>query len=109
MRRLVPLVLLALAACQQAEAPKDAATFETQTIALPAETAALPATPAGELLTINCTSCHSAEMIQQQPPMDAMKWAATVKKMREAYKATYPASDDARLVQALVTLQGAGS
>lgn len=105
MRRLAPLALLVLAACQQQQAPKEAVTFETQTIALPAETAALPATPAGELVTNNCTACHSADMIWQQPAMDAKKWAATVKKMREAYKATYPASDEPKLVQALVTLQ----
>ena len=106
MKRALTLALLALAACSQQEpaaAPKDAA---VTTIALPAETAAFPATPAGELLTQKCTACHSADFVLGQPPLDAAKWQAEVTKMREAYHATYSPAEDEALVAALLTIQG---
>ncbi|MEH3045507.1 hypothetical protein [Sphingomonas adhaesiva] len=63
------LLLLPLAACSaQPDAPA-ANTAAVSSIQLPAETAALPATPAGELLTARCTACHSGR--PHHPPAAA--------------------------------------
>ena len=74
---------------------------------LPEETAGFPPGPAGELVAARCTACHSAEMILQQPPMDAAKWAGIVKKMREVYRAPVPAGEDTALAAALASLRPA--
>ena len=72
---------------------------------LPAETAAFPAGPAGELLTQRCTACHSADLVTRQPPLTAEKWQATVTKMREVYRAPLDPAQDGRLVAALLAVQ----
>lgn len=106
MRRVVLLATLALAACgKPAKEPEAPFAFAAASITLPAETAALPASPAADRITAACTACHSADFITRQPKLKSEQWAATVKKMREAYKATYPESEDAALVAALVQLQ----
>ncbi|UVO50948.1 cytochrome C nitrite reductase [Sphingomonas sp. SUN019] len=106
MRRAVLLALLALTACSKpAKEPEAPFAFAATSITLPAETAALPASPAADRVTVACTACHSADMIVRQPPLKPEQWAATVKKMREVYKATYPESEDAGLVAALIELQ----
>ena len=64
-------LLLLLGACSRTAAPSDTApagqaapiALTSQTIALPDETATLPAS--AEILTTNCTACHS-------PYIDAM-------------------------------------
>jgi hypothetical protein len=66
--------------------------FASQTITLPASSEVLPAGQHVELVTANCTSCHSAAMMTTQPALTRAQWEATVKKMREVYKA--PIADD---------------
>lgn len=100
----VLLLALALAGC--ASEPEAANVADpVVSITLPEENARLAATPAGERITNACTACHSVEMIQQQPTLSAEQWAATVKKMREAYHAPIAPGEDAALVAALVELQ----
>ncbi len=108
MRRLVPLAALGLLAgcAQSAERdtglPADFA-LNTTTIALPAEPAVLP--PNAEAVSLNCTACHSGEMILAQPPLDAKKWQAEIDKMRTVFKAGIDPADDAKLVAELLALQ----
>lgn len=82
-------------------------TLASQTLALPEETIAFPVGADGELLALNCTACHSPELILVQPPLGADKWQAEIDKMRKAYHATIDANDDAALVAALGRLQAA--
>lgn len=82
----------------------DGVTLASATIALPDDRIAFPAGAAGTLLTQSCTACHSSEMILNQPHLGADKWAATVEKMRKAYKAPIAPGDDAKIVAALLTL-----
>ena len=103
MKRAILLAGLLAGCSSEPESPNAA--DPVVTMVLPADTVTLPATPAGERVTDACTACHSAEMIRQQPKMDAEKWAATVRKMREAYHAPIGPGDDAALVSALVELQ----
>lgn len=52
--------------------------------------------PAGEnvdVVTNNCTACHSPGMILSQPKLTAATWTTEVNKMRSTYKAPVP--DDA--------------
>lgn len=110
MRVLIVATVALLAACSaepDATPAQQSGALQPVSITLPAETAALPATPAGELITQRCTACHSADMIARQPPMSAEKWQATVSKMREAYHAPITPTDEPAIVAALVTLRGA--
>ena len=103
-------LLLLLGACSRTAAPADTApagqaapiALTSQTIALPDETATLPAS--AEILTTNCTACHSPEMLLTQPKLDAKTWTAEVAKMRSVYKAAIYPKDDPKLVAALLTL-----
>ncbi|MEG3144585.1 cytochrome C nitrite reductase [Sphingomonas sp. RT2P30] len=79
-------------------------TLTSQTLALPDEKIAFASGTEGELLTVNCTACHSPEMILNQPHLAADKWQATIDKMRKAYHATIDPADDAKLVAALTAL-----
>ena len=110
MRVLIVATVALLAACSaepDATPAQPSGALQPVSITLPAETAALPSTPAGELVTQRCTACHSADMIARQPPMTAEKWQATVTKMREAYHAPITPADEPAIVAALVTLQDA--
>lgn len=97
-----------LAACSaEPDAPptKPSGAFQPASITLPAETAALPDTPAGAVLSQHCTACHSPDFLTRQPPLTAEKWQATVTKMREAYHAPIAPADEPAIVATLLTLQ----
>jgi len=70
-------------------------------ITLPTDEPTLPGGAASEIITNNCTACHSVEMITMQPPLDAKTWGKEVAKMREVYRAAIDPADDAALVTAL--------
>lgn len=100
MKRLSIAALALLGACHPAaETPKKIA-LASQTITLPPESATLPA----EILTVNCTACHSPEMILTQPRLKPEQWQAEVTKMRGAYKAPIDEKDDPAIVAALLAL-----
>lgn len=107
---LVPVLGLLLAGCGQQAAPKADSlpadfALTSAAITLPPETLVLPASV--EVVTTNCTACHSPEMILSQPALDAATWQKEIDKMRTAYHASIDPKDDARLVAALVRLQAA--
>ena len=77
-------------------------TLVSDTIALPEESAALPA--GSDLITASCTACHSPEMLTTQPPLTAEKWQATIDKMRTVYKAPVAPADDKALIAELLAL-----
>jgi hypothetical protein len=79
-------------------------TLSSQQLTLPADQIALPAGAQNEVLMVNCTGCHSPEMLLNQPVLGADKWQATVDKMRKAYHAPIAPADDAKIVAALMAL-----
>ncbi len=97
-----------LAACSAPSAPKTDTlpkdfALRSAAITLPADRITLP--PAAEIVTINCSACHSPEMILSQPALDAATWQKEIDKMRTAYHASIDPEDDKALVAALMTLQ----
>ena len=96
--------LVVLAGCQRYPTPQDyrsggASTpivLTSQSITLPDETVTLPAS--AEIVTINCTACHSPDLILAQPKLKPEQWQAEVTKMRGAYKATIDEKDDGKIV-----------
>ena len=96
-------------AAKHGPAPKSVSgggvTLTSSTLSLPEEKVVFPQGPAGELITNNCSACHSAEMILNQPLLGADKWKAVIDKMRGTYHAQIAPGDDAALVAALTGLQ----
>lgn len=61
--------------------------------------------PSAEAINGNCLSCHSAEMVMNQPMLSAAEWQGEVSKMRSAYKAPVDAADDAAIIAWLTAMQ----
>lgn len=108
MRALAVVALALLAGCQAEQPARDDAVtgngimLVSDAIKLPDETAALPA--GHDLVAVNCTACHSTEMLTTQPRLSAEKWQATIDKMRTVYKAQIAPADDAALIAELTAL-----
>ena len=90
MRRAIFLALLLLSACDHKPAEP---TFQNASVTLPEDTAQLPDGPGADLVRASCTGCHSAEMILNQPRLNAKAWTATVEKMTKVYKAPVDPKD----------------
>ncbi|MEO6215333.1 MAG: cytochrome C nitrite reductase [Sphingomonas sp.] len=80
-------------------------TLTSSTLSLPEEKPAFPEGAAGELIANNCSACHSAEMVLNQPLLGPEKWKAMIEKMRGTYHAQIAPGDDAALLAALTGLQ----
>jgi hypothetical protein len=79
-------------------------TLNSQSLTLPGDQTAFSPGSAADILIVNCTGCHSPEMILNQPKLAAEKWQATIDKMRKAYHAPIAPTDDAKIVAALLAL-----
>jgi cytochrome c551/c552 len=78
-------------------------------ILLPTETAKLKSSslPGYKLATAKCLICHSADLINQQPPgMSLDQWSAEVKKMQHAYGAPLEPEEMAVIAQYLAVTYG---
>lgn len=75
--------------------------FANAAITLPADTSTLPPGPNADLVTANCLACHSATMLTTQPALKPEQWQATIKKMREVYKAPIAEGDVPAIAQYL--------
>ncbi|GAC1478761.1 MAG: hypothetical protein NVS2B11_02520 [Acetobacteraceae bacterium] len=74
---------------------------------LPASDRAFPPGPGTELVTNNCTACHSPGMILTQPPLTKAEWTGEVNKMLHTYKAPVAEDDVAGIVAYLAALKPA--
>jgi cytochrome c553 len=95
----IAVLALVLAGCTQ---QPDFA-FQNTSVTLPDATAILPPGPNVELVTANCTACHSAEMITNQPALSQPAWEAAVTKMQKVYKAPIAEADVPKIVEYLVS------
>jgi sulfite dehydrogenase (cytochrome) subunit B len=73
---------------------------------LPEETSKLEKGEGVELVTTQCSLCHSADYISTQPRMNRAAWTATITKMRDKYGAPVPTNSVDQLVTYLVKQYG---
>ena len=73
---------------------------------LPVGDRTFPQGPGSDLTNANCLLCHSIDMVLYQPPLSRAGWEAEVKKMRNVYKAPIDPTDDAALVDYLMSIKG---
>ncbi|MGJ3648501.1 cytochrome C nitrite reductase [Sphingomonas sp. GlSt437] len=78
--------------------------LKSTTITLPTTEPVLPGGAKSDIITNNCTACHSPEMILMQPPLDAKTWGTEIDKMRSAYKAAIDPKDVPAITAALLAL-----
>jgi mono/diheme cytochrome c family protein len=71
----------------------------------PASDRGFPAEQGADLLTNNCTACHSAGMILNQPPLTRTEWTGEVNKMLHTYKAPIQEADVPGIVAYLASLK----
>lgn len=83
-------------------APVIGAAFTDTNIVLPDDTTTLPPGPHVDLVTQNCTACHSTDMILNQPRLTRSQWEANVDKMVKVYKASIDPKDVPQIVDYLV-------
>ncbi|MFM7348257.1 MAG: cytochrome c [Erythrobacter sp.] len=95
------LLLVLLVGCDAG--PKVA--FADVSITLPDDPNVLPEGPGREVVLENCTACHSATMLLQQPRIDRAKWEGLVTKMREVYKAPVDAQAVPQIVDYMLAVQ----
>jgi len=98
-------VLAGTAAAAQQPAAKAAQVFKSVKVHIPDSDVQFPAGPHADAMNSNCLSCHSAEMVLNQPPMAREKWQAVVDKMRASYKAPVNDADAKAVVEYLTWLK----
>lgn len=62
--------------------------------------------PGFRLVQSNCLTCHSAHYVAYQPPLPASYWDATVRKMKNVFKAPIEEKDIAAMVDYLAQTYG---
>jgi len=73
---------------------------------LPDSDKMFPDGPGADAINNNCLSCHSADMVLNQPPLPKATWTAEVNKMINAYKAPVAKEDIDAIVGYLTRLKG---
>ncbi len=91
-RSLIILGVILMASFGHRAALAEGPGLHAVAVELPGSDRELPAGPGAELVTNNCTACHSPGMILTQPALTKATWLAEVNKMRSTYKA--PIADE---------------
>jgi len=66
-----------------------------------------PAGHGGDVMNADCTACHSANMVLNQPGLSQAQWTAEVDRMRKVYKATVADKDVPAIIAYLTALRPA--
>ncbi len=99
-----PLLLaLLLAGCERA----PQVTFADAAISLPDDPLDLPPGPGLQAVVENCTACHSASTMLQQPKISREKWESLVGKMITTYNAPVDEAAIPAIVDYFVAVQKA--
>ena len=69
-------------------------------------TTTLPQAPGYQTYISNCTICHSASYVQNQPELPQKTWAAIVTKMQKTFGAPVSDSSAQVIIQYLTTIKG---
>jgi cytochrome c5 len=81
----------------------DGVTLTSVSVRLP-DGQPFPQGPGADVMNANCTACHSASMVLNQPRLSAEDWKAEVEKMRGTYKATISDKDVPAIMQYLADM-----
>ena len=81
--RWLAILPLALTACTS----RSEFAFRNVSVTQPDDTTALPPGPNVDIVTQDCTACHSPAMILTQPRLTRAAWEGEVAKMIKVYKA----------------------
>lgn len=108
LRKKLPFLLVAAAA---AAAPvlgeaEPAVVLKSLSVTLPETSAMFPPGPGVDAINNNCLSCHSVEMVLNQPALPKAGWQAEVTKMRNVFKAPIAESDVPTIVDYLTAIKG---
>lgn len=77
-----------------------------RSIVLPQLDVELPPGPHQQEFVVACTTCHSARLVLNQPPLPAKKWGDIVQKMVKTFKAPIAPAQEPALVEYLVAIRG---
>ncbi|HYZ31900.1 MAG TPA: hypothetical protein VE684_06395 [Crenalkalicoccus sp.] len=106
----IPAAILAADAPRTAAAPvpgtSDRLPFGSLSVDLPPGDQAFPDGPGADLVNGNCLSCHSADMVLNQPLLSLPTWTEEVNKMRNTYRAPIEAGDVQGIANYLATTLG---
>lgn len=91
---------------KHAAKPRGEMPSETVTIDLPPGDDVYPDRSGAVVVDRNCLSCHSPEVVANQPQLTRAQWAAEIKKMRAAFKAPIVDDDEQIILDYLVSLRG---
>ncbi len=100
-------LMIALPAAAQTPSTVTAAgiTLHSDAFAPPPGDRAFAGGDQAEVVSANCTTCHSAGMVLNQPALSAATWTEEVNKMRVVYKAPVAAEDVPAIVAYLAQLK----
>jgi hypothetical protein len=75
-------------------------------IVLPRSEVELPPGPHQREFAVACTTCHSAQIVLNQPAFPRAKWTELVQKMVKTFGAPISAAEEPALVEYLVAIRG---
>jgi hypothetical protein len=81
-------------------------TLQSVNVEFPDSDRGFPGGDAAQTTIDNCTACHSAGMILNQPTLTAVQWQAEVSHMRKDFKAPVADEDVAAIVAYLAATGG---
>jgi hypothetical protein len=102
---LIGLVLLGLVLFPTPAWVQDLTALKSETIQLPSSDGQFEG-PGAEAINNNCLSCHSADMVLNQPALPKATWEAEVRKMIDVYKAPIAEGDVGAIVAYLAKTKG---
>jgi mono/diheme cytochrome c family protein len=85
----------------------DRISLKSVSVDLPPGDEMFPDAPGAEAMNGNCLTCHSADMVLNQPMLTKAQWHAEVDKMRTAFKAPIDPNDLDAIIDYLVSTKGA--
>jgi hypothetical protein len=86
---------------------KPAVALESLSVTLPEPSATFPLGPGVDAANNNCLSCHSVEMVMNQPALPKAAWQTEVAKMRNVFKAPIAEGEVAAIIDYLTAIKGA--
>ena len=106
-RKTCLLTLLALAVCiAMLGQAVPAAKLKSLNVTLPEPNSTFPPGPGADAADNNCLSCHSVEMVMNQPALTKAAWEAEVAKMRNVFKAPIADVDVPAILEYLTATKG---